>query len=128
MTDTIEMAGQTQKFFQGVSAGSEVTEAHADTPFVNHEQRTQLWWFYVGALAAGKYGCKETEEFSAFLLGAQTRAPQPIGKKCGTCGDAVTFEESDGAWVGSDGEIGCPRDLSALPRLHGPIIDDKDED
>lgn len=76
MPNTIPMEGATKRFYQGVSAGSQVTDAHASTEFPNDEVRVNLYWFYVGALAAGEYECESAEDFTGFILGAQTRAPQ----------------------------------------------------
>lgn len=72
----ISISGSTQRFAQGVTAAAKVREAHAGTPFVDHEQETSLFWFYVGALAAGEHGCTEQEDFEPFILGAATRAPE----------------------------------------------------
>lgn len=73
---TIEMDATTKRFYQGVSAGSEVVEAHADVDFPDHETQVAMYWFYVGALAGGKHGCTDSKDFESFLLGANTRAPR----------------------------------------------------
>lgn len=73
---TIELDARTQRFFQGAAAATEVVDAHADTEFPDQEVRVAMFWFYVGALAAGKYDCTEQEDFAAFVRGANTRAPR----------------------------------------------------
>lgn len=73
---TIDMDLPTQRFFQGVSAASQVNEAHADLDFPDHETQAKMFWFYVGVLAAGEHGCESQEDFTPFTLGANTRAPQ----------------------------------------------------
>jgi hypothetical protein len=45
-----------------------------------------------------------------------------VDKMCGNCGDAVTFDASDGTWVGSDGEVTCPES----DRPHGPVVADEE--
>lgn len=76
MTDTIPMEGATKRFYQGVASASEVIEAHAGSEFPDDQARVALFWFYVGAMAAGEHGCETAEDFTPFILGAQTRAPQ----------------------------------------------------
>lgn len=73
---TIAMQGDTLHFYQGVSAGQKVLDAHADIDFPDHETRVKFYWFYVGALGAGEY---ELTEFDAFALGAKTREPSNDG-------------------------------------------------
>ncbi len=73
---TIPVDDATRRFYQGVAAGNRVREEHDSIPFPDHESRVRFYWFYCGALAAGEYGCQESDEFSNFVLGAATRAPQ----------------------------------------------------
>lgn len=75
-TITVTMAPGGQRFYQGVSAGSKILEAHKDVKFPDETTRRELFMFYAGALAAGEHGCTTTEDFEAFLLGVATRAPQ----------------------------------------------------
>lgn len=73
---TIEMDARTKRFYQGAAAATKVVEAHAEVDFPDHEVRVAMFWFYVGALAGGEYGCTESEDFEPFVLGANTRAPR----------------------------------------------------
>lgn len=66
---------RTQRFYQGVSAGQELLDAHADVDFPDEKARLALFYFYAGALAH-EHGCSTNEDFEPFLLGLQTRAPQ----------------------------------------------------
>lgn len=75
MTDTITLDTTTQRFFQGAAVGSTVNEGHAGTTFEDLNQQRAFYWFYVGALAAGEYGCKSAEDLGNFMLGAATREP-----------------------------------------------------
>lgn len=72
---TITLDHDTQKFFQGVSAASEVNESHHDLSFPDAETKAKMFWFYVGVLAVDEYDCKTQEDFSPFTLGAATRQP-----------------------------------------------------
>lgn len=74
-TSTIKLSDDTVRFHQGAAAGHRVTEAHSSTEFPDVASQRAMYWFYVGALAAGEYGCNEAEEFSAFILGAKTVEP-----------------------------------------------------
>lgn len=73
---TIQLDPHTVKFHQGAAAASRVIEAHSDTEFPTFGSRLSAFWFYVGALAAGEYGCESSDEFGAFMLGAATRKPE----------------------------------------------------
>lgn len=75
-TKPIEMACHPRRFYQGVAAGSEVIEAHAEIDFPDQETRLALFHFYAGVLAASKYQCTTQEDFSSFLVGLSTRTPQ----------------------------------------------------
>ena len=75
-TTTIHLDGRTLRFFQGVSAGQRVRDAHeAVTVGKPVQTRRDLFWFYVGALAGGEFGCTEADEFAQIIAGASTRAP-----------------------------------------------------
>lgn len=74
---TIQLDPSTVKFHQGAAAAARVIEAHSTAEFPNFAARVGSFWFYVGALASGEYGCQTQEEFGAFQIGASTCAPQP---------------------------------------------------
>jgi hypothetical protein len=73
---TIQLDERTQRFYQGVAAGSQVREAHEEIEWPDYEIQVRMFWFYVGALATGEHGCESNEDFNGFLLGAKTREPQ----------------------------------------------------
>lgn len=73
-TRTIPMDQRTQEFFKGVASGNEVIEAHEAVDFPDYQTRVRTYWFFVGALAAGKHGLEE--DFDQFVLGAKQREPQ----------------------------------------------------
>lgn len=75
-TMTVQMDGPTQRFYQGAAAANRVIDEHAAVEFPDHEARVAMFWFYVGALAAGEYECTTSEDFGSFVRGANTRAPQ----------------------------------------------------
>lgn len=77
MAHTIELDSNSQRFYQGAATASEVLEAHAATDFPDEDTRIRLFWFYVGAMAVAEHGCTSQADFSHFILGAATRAPQP---------------------------------------------------
>lgn len=72
----IKMSPETAHFYQGVSAGSEVRKAHEAFDSEPLDVRLGLYWFYVGALAAGEYGLSTQEEFAQFIQGASLRKPE----------------------------------------------------
>lgn len=74
---TIELDSKSQRFYQGAAAAARVEEEHAAVEWPDHEAKVAMFWFYVGALAAGEFECTAQEDFTGFVLGAQTRAPQP---------------------------------------------------
>lgn len=73
-SDTIEL-GPSQ-WLAGVAAGIEVTTAHADTEFPDHQARVKFFWFYVGALAGQRAAKEDWQDLSQFMLGAALRQPQ----------------------------------------------------
>ena len=77
-------------------------EAHQDVEFPDHETRVRLFWFYAGALAAGDHGCETEEDFSHFILGANTRCPQPPRRMVHSSGgdehDEAATCEDDGCY------------------------------
>lgn len=86
MTDhTIHLDNKTQRFYQGAAAAARVETEHAVVEWPDHEARVSMFWFYVGALAAGEYECTTSEDFTGFALGAQTRAPQRECNHLGQC-------------------------------------------
>lgn len=74
---TVPLTPRTQRFYQGVNVGQQVVEAHAETEFPDERSRLALFYFYAGALAVAEHECSTNEDFEPFLLGLQTRAPQP---------------------------------------------------
>lgn len=72
----IKLDAGSKRFYEGVAVGNQVTEAHAEIDFPDHEVRMAMFWFYVGALAGGEHGCKESKDFEPFIMGANTRAPR----------------------------------------------------
>lgn len=74
---TITMDLRTQRFYQGVNAAQTVLDAHADVDFPDEETRVKLFFFYAGAIAVEEHKCSTEEDFTNFLLGLLTRAPQP---------------------------------------------------
>lgn len=73
---TIPMDDKTKRFYQGAATAAQVLAAHEATPFPDDDTRVKLFWFYVGVLAASEHGCATQEDFSFFVQGASTRAPQ----------------------------------------------------
>jgi hypothetical protein len=68
-TSTIQLEGPSLRFYQGVAAGQKVADGHADQPIPDFQQRLNLFWFYVGAVAVDEYGCKEPDELATFIAG-----------------------------------------------------------
>jgi hypothetical protein len=87
MKHTIELDNKTQRFYQGAAAGAKVQTEHAEVKWPDHAVRVQTYWFYVGALAVGEHGCKTSEDFTHFLLGAATRAPRDESDPCDEHGE-----------------------------------------
>lgn len=75
-TRTIKLDEKSQRFYQGVAAGSQVRDEHEGVEFPTFQAQRDLYWFYVGAIAAGEHGCTTADDFTGFALGANTRAPQ----------------------------------------------------
>lgn len=84
---TITMDNTTKRFYQGVAAAARVREAHASTLHATRQAKSDLFWFYVGALASGEYGCESSEDFTGFILGANTRAPANDYFECNHLGE-----------------------------------------
>lgn len=77
MSHSIELDSKSQRFYQGAAAAARVEAEHAEVEFPDHEAKVAMFWFYVGALAAGEFECSTQEDFTGFVLGADTRRPQP---------------------------------------------------
>lgn len=71
----IRLGSGTVLMAKGTQAGRKVIEAHENSPFPDFDTRLKMFWFYVGALAAGEYRITESEEFGAFIMGAAIVAP-----------------------------------------------------
>lgn len=76
----IPLSPRTKRFMQGAQAAQKVLDAHKDAEFPDAQVRSNVFWFYVGALAAGEYEITEQDDFGDFVMGAATRAPNPIGE------------------------------------------------
>ena len=124
---TIPMEGQTKIFYQGVSAGAKVSEAHAELD-IDHETRVKLYWFYVGLLAAGEYKLGEKQEdIGVFVQGASLRVPTERETHDSLVEEEIkaslhVFKNQDGWFTQISGQLSGPyissdRAMSAIPYM-----------
>lgn len=73
---TLPLSPKTQRFYQGVAAANDVSEAHEGTEWPSFQAQRDMFWFYVGGMAV-EGGLTEPAEFADFIGGARLRAPEP---------------------------------------------------